>query len=292
MPQIILFEKSVPLKDGSILNIRERMRDEGTILLSFLRYLIGKIAANGNLDYPKIATEADQLFRVFRDQWLLMLDATVGTEMIGHATLTRHTMGEEQHLADVFIQVSEANRGMGVGRALLGAIIDYGQIKLQGVQKIIAGILATNDTAAKLFIKGGFSVHGIMPGRVQQQHPPVEHLLFVRDLSILPEMLELPEEGKRTPRYFPHWHETERERQEKLVLIGFLCGFDIDRYDEIDDSGIWDWASRFVLGIADWRPDILDGRTRIEYLQNEALRLIPLRYLRMMAKALGYVPPV
>jgi len=204
----------------------------------------------------------------------------------------RHPTGEEQYLADVSIQVTETNRGNGLGSALLGAVIEYGPIKLQGVRKVMARILATNDAAAKLCIREGFSVHGIMPGRVQQQHPPIEQLLFIRDLSVPPEMLNIPEDGKKTPRYFPHWHENERKRQEKLVLIGFLGGYNIKRFDEVDEGGVWDWASRFALALADRDPSVLNGRTRVEYIQNEALRLIPLRYLRMMAKALGFIPPV
>ncbi len=292
MPETILFEKSVTLKDGTVVNIRERSRDEGTILMAFLQYLMRKIAEKGDLDYQGIALEADELSRVIREKYLFIVDAWVEKERVGYGALMRHPSEEEAHVADVSLQVKEDFRGKGLGKSLLDALIEYGALKVQGVQKALAKVQGLNDPAANLCIKAGFSVHGIMPGKVQSQKTPIDQLLFVRDLSMAPELLTLPEEGRRVPKYFPHWHETTRERQEKLILIGFLCGFDIEQFDKVDESGLWDWASRFALALADRDPTILDGRTRVDYLQNEALRLIPLRYLRMMAKALGYVAPV
>ncbi len=292
MPETILFEKSVSLKDGTVVTIRERSHDEGTILMAFLQYLMKKIAEKGDLDYPAIATEADQLSRVIREKYVFIVDAWAGKERVGHGTLIRHPSEDEQHVAELFLQVEEANRGKGLGKVLLDVLIEYGSLKIQGVQKVMAKVQGTNDPAAKLCITAGFSVHGIMPGKVQAQQTPVDQLLFVRDLSVSPELMNLPEDGKRVPKYFPHWHETTRERQEKLVLIGFLCGYDIEKFDAVDEGGLWDWASRFALALVDRDPSILGGRTRVEYLQNEALRLIPLRYLRAMAKALGYVAPV
>jgi L-amino acid N-acyltransferase YncA len=292
VPETILFEKSVTLKDGSVVNIRERTRDEGTILMTFLQYLMKKIAENGDLDYPTIARQADELSRTLRERFVFIVDARVGKEGVGHGTLMRHPSEEEQHVADVSIMVKEATRGKGLGKALLEALLEYGPVKIQGMQKVLAKVQGTNDPAAKLCINAGFSIHGIIPGKVQSEQTPVDLLLFVRDLAITPELLNLPEDGKRVPKYFPHWYETTREREEKLILIGFLSGFDIERYDEVDDSGMWDWASRFALALADRDPVILDGRTRVEFLQDEALRIIPIRYLRVMAKALGYVAMV
>ncbi len=252
-----------------------------------------KIAEKGELDYPTIAQEADELSRVIREKYLFIVDAWVGKERVGHGSLIRHASEEEAHVADASIQVNEAFRGKGLGKTLLDALIEYGPVKIQGLQKVLAKVQGTNDPAAKLCIKAGFSVHGILPGKIlKKQQSPVDQLLFVRDLSVAPELLTLPEEGRRVPKLFPHWHETERERQEKIVLVGFLCGFEIERFDAVDESGMWDWASRFALALADRDPSVLDGRTRVEYLQSEALRLIPLRYLRVMAKALGYVAPV
>lgn len=292
MPESILVEKVSPLRDGTVVTIRERTRDEGTIFMAFLQYLMRKLAEKGDLDYLSIATEADELSRVIRERYLLVVDAWEGKERVGHGSLIRHASEEETHVADISIQVNEAFRSKGLGRTLLDALIEYGPVKVQGVQKVLAKVQGTNDPAAKLCIQAGFSVHGIMPGKVQPKQTPVDQLLFVRDLSLAPELLTLPEEGRRVPKYFPHWHETTRERQEKLVLIGFLCGFEIEKFDTVDDSGMWDWASRFALALVDRDPSILDGRTRVEFLQSEALRLIPLRYLRMMAKGLGYVAPV
>ncbi len=292
MPETILYEKSITLKNGTVVTIRERAKDEGTILMAFLQYLMRKIAEKGDLDYLSIAAEADELSRVLREKYLFIVDAWVGKDRVGHGSLIRHPSEEEAHVADVSIQVQEDFRGKGLGTTLLDALIEYGPVKIQGVQKVLAKVQGLNDSAAKLCIKAGFSVHGIMPGKVQSQKTPIDLLLFVRDLSMAPELLTLPEEGRRVPKYFPHWHETSREREEKLMLIGFLCGFEIERFDAVDEGGIWDWASRFALALVDRDPSILDGRTRVEYLQSEALRLIPLRYLRMMAKALGYVAPV
>lgn len=64
MSETILFEKTVTLKDGTLVNIRERTQDGGTIFISFLQYLMSKIAENGDLDYPKVATEADPSYFV------------------------------------------------------------------------------------------------------------------------------------------------------------------------------------------------------------------------------------
>ena len=292
MPETLLFEKVVTLKEGTIVTLRERVRDEGTILLAFLQYLMKKLADQGELDYLSVALESDRLFRTVKEKYIFIVDAYAGKDQMGFGIIQCHPLDEESYLGDVSIFVKKKFRSKGLGKRILDVLLEYGPAKIPSLQKLMVKVPVTNEIAAGLCIKAGFAVHGILPGYIQSQQKPIDQLLFVRDLTMAVELLAIPEEGRRPPSYFPHWHETDRERKEKLMLIGFLSGFDIEQFDKVDESGIWDWASRFALALADRDPGILEGRTRVEYLKNEALRLIPLRYLRAMARGLGYIAPL
>jgi hypothetical protein len=203
--------------------------------------------------------------------------------------LTRRWPLAEVHVADLRVVVEPDYQGIGLGTALTQSLLEYGPPKLPGVTKILTIVPAGDDSACKIARFVRFQVYGLLPGTTQPYNGSPDQLVFIRDVVTPPELAELAgSEGEERPLFPPQWQETDQARKERATFLGFLGGFDIEKFDEVDPAGIWDWASRFVLALVDRDPDILQGLTREEYLKQEGLRVIPLVYLRNMAKALGF----
>jgi hypothetical protein len=203
--------------------------------------------------------------------------------------LTRRWSLAEVHVADLRVVVETDYQGNGLGTALTQSLLEYGPAKLPGVTKVVSIVPVGDDSAATIARHAGFQVHGLLPGTTQPYNGSSDQLIFVRDVVASPDLAEFAGNEEAGDQLFPpEWQETDQARKERATFLGFLGGFDIERFDEVDPSGIWDWASRFVLALVDRDPEVLQGLTREEFLKQEGLRVIPLIYLRKMAKALGY----
>jgi len=289
MPESIIFEKTVALKDGTPADIRERDRNEESIILAVLQYFVKHLADSGDVDYSSLLDSGERVGKALRGKYLVVIEARVGGEVAGHATLVRRWPIGEVHVADLRAVVEEAYQGNGLGTALTEALLEYGPAKLPGVTKVVTTIPAGDESATTIARRTGFQVHGYLPGTTQPYNGSADQLVFVRDVMVSPELAEFSASEVDQDHLFPpQWQDTDQVRKDRATLLGFLGGFDIERFDEVDPAGIWDWASRFVLELADRDPDILQGLTREEYLKQEGLRVIPLTYLKKMAKDLGY----
>lgn len=289
MAHAIIFEKTATLNDGTVVDIRERNRNEETILTAMLQYLVKHLVDSGDDEYAKLLDSGEWVGNVLRGKYVVVLDARVGKDWAGWATLTRHWPPAELHVADIKVSVQEPYRGSGLGIALAGALLEYAPAKLPGVTRVVATVPAGDDAAVALCRRAGFQVEGLLTGTTQPCGGSADQLIFTRDVVVPPELAELAaEEGRLAHLYPPQWHETRQTRGQQAQLCGFLGGFDLERLEEVDTAGIWDWASRFTLALAERDPETFQRRTREEILKEEGLRVVPLGYLRKMAEALGY----
>ncbi|MEK5233102.1 GNAT family N-acetyltransferase [Lysinibacillus sp. FSL K6-0232] len=88
------------------------------------------------------------------------LGAFAQGELIGVATLLRESKVKLQHKASVFaVYVSPQKRGLGVGKALMLAVINKAQL-LDGIEQINLTVVSSNLSAKRLYASLGFELFG------------------------------------------------------------------------------------------------------------------------------------
>ncbi|MGY4398239.1 GNAT superfamily N-acetyltransferase [Sphingomonas sp. UYAg733] len=83
--------------------------------------------------------------------------------ILGTAKITRNQAGPGSHVATASFMVSPSGRGLGVGRALGEAAIDWAQEAGFRAMQFNA-VVSTNTAAVHLWRSLGFEVVGVVPG--------------------------------------------------------------------------------------------------------------------------------
>jgi RimJ/RimL family protein N-acetyltransferase len=84
-----------------------------------------------------------------------------GDELIGVVTLLQEKAEKIQHRANIFaMYVTPKKQGAGVGSALLTEAINKAR-SIEAIEKINLSVVASNESAKKLYSKLGFKVFGI-----------------------------------------------------------------------------------------------------------------------------------
>jgi RimJ/RimL family protein N-acetyltransferase len=90
-----------------------------------------------------------------------MLVCELGGEVIGEGTIRRMSPKRLRHVAHVSVEVHPAHQGVGVGRALMNALIDWAKgAEGAGLLRIDLGVFATNARAIRLYESLGFRIEG------------------------------------------------------------------------------------------------------------------------------------
>ena len=81
-------------------------------------------------------------------------------ELVGVATLVQENKQKLRHKASIFaVYVSPKMRGHGIGRYLMGEIINKAK-ELEGIEQLNLTVVSTNASAKKLYASLGFEVFG------------------------------------------------------------------------------------------------------------------------------------
>jgi RimJ/RimL family protein N-acetyltransferase len=96
--------------------------------------------------------------------------------IVGRLSLARDTHPASGHVADLGLMVSIDARRQGVGRALLGAAVDWA--RASGVSKIELHVFPWNEPAIKLYERFGFEREGFRKGHYRRGSDYVDAILM------------------------------------------------------------------------------------------------------------------
>ncbi len=96
--------------------------------------------------------------------------------IVGRLSLARDTHPASGHVADLGLMVSIDARRQGVGRALLGAAVDWA--RASGVSKIELHVFPWNEPAIKLYERFGFEREGFRKGHYRRAGRNVDAILM------------------------------------------------------------------------------------------------------------------
>ena len=112
----------------------------------------------------------------------ISLGAFLGTRAIGSTSIIAKPLAE-RHVGVFGLSVSHDFRGLGLGAALMDAVIEESEKRLQDLRIIELGVFASNELARKLYESRGFEEFGILPAGVQHRNEFVDHVLMYRTID-------------------------------------------------------------------------------------------------------------
>jgi GNAT superfamily N-acetyltransferase len=114
---------------------------------------------------PRTADESWPIRRARYEEWLshpgaFALLALDGDEAVGYAVVSFHDRDDTHQTGDRFAElhslaVLEDRRGAGIGTRLLRRV--YAEVRAQGVEEMMIGVLATNDRVRRFYEREGFA---------------------------------------------------------------------------------------------------------------------------------------
>jgi len=110
------------------------------------------------------------------------LVAEVGGEIVGTADVWTKTLQiDQRHVGMIGLLVREDHRNMGVGTALLSALIE--KAKQQGkYELLVLSVFANNEHAMHLYKKLGFAEFGMLPNGLKRNGQYVDEIYMYRTL--------------------------------------------------------------------------------------------------------------
>ena len=165
---------TVVLRDGRKAVIRRaRPRDAKPVIDH-----VNAVAAEGiYLLTERLALTPKEERVVFRKHdavTAIYLVAVEEDEILGTATFSRGIPTKSRHVASLGIILRKDARGIGLGRALMQAGIDWA--RSVGVQKLTLGVFDSNTAARALYRRLGFVQEGRLKGHAIIRGKPVDEL--------------------------------------------------------------------------------------------------------------------
>jgi ribosomal protein S18 acetylase RimI-like enzyme len=111
------------------------------------------------------ATPVDVIAQRFRDstEANFTLGAFEDGKLMGMATFIRETGVKDRHKGRIYgVYVSAEHRGKGIGRALIGELLERAK-KLSSLEQILLAVGTTQDAANQMYRSFGFEVYGTEP---------------------------------------------------------------------------------------------------------------------------------
>ena len=162
---MIYKEKTVPLKDGRTVVLRSpRPAEDAADLIDFMKvtgaetpYLMYEV---GEFSFT-VEKETAFLQKFVDSESDLMLIAEVDGQIAGNCEFKGKTKQRTRHRCDFAIALYQAYCGLGIGTALLTALLD--EAKRCGYEQAELDVIAANERAIGLYKKLGFEICGTRP---------------------------------------------------------------------------------------------------------------------------------
>jgi len=132
-----------------------------------------------------VADERRYLKAVRRHADAAVLVAIDGDRIVGRLSLARDPHPASFHVADLGMMVAASHRRRGIGRALLGAAVDWA--RRSGVRKLELHVFPWNEPAIRLYESFGFEREGLRRRHYLRDGVAVDALLMAYHLPSEPE---------------------------------------------------------------------------------------------------------
>lgn len=158
--------KTLTLKDGRVAVIRAAQMDDAAEMIRFLTDVSGEtdfLLATPE-EWQGMTVEAEQAFlsSTLASENELMLTAWVDGTLAGVANISFFQRKKLRHRASVAISSRRAYWGLGLGKALLGALVDTAKARPE-VRQVELEFIEGNTRARALYERLGFRVVGVRP---------------------------------------------------------------------------------------------------------------------------------
>ena len=175
-PRAVVYPRTVPLRDGTVVNLRLMTAADAGRIASFARSLPED-------DLLFLRTDITDPSAIAL--WVKNLEAGLTTTVIaevngetaGYASLVQNRVSWQRHLGEIRTQVGLSHRSRGLGRALAGEIFALGRAR--GLRKIVAQMTTDQKGAIATFERLGFKPEALLQDFV------VDHAGRTRDLVVM-----------------------------------------------------------------------------------------------------------
>ena len=162
---MIYKEKTVPLKDGRTVVLRSpRPGEDAAALIDFMKvtgaetpYLMYEV---GEFSFTVEKETAFLQNKVDSDSEMMIV-AEVNGQIAGNCAFKGKTNQRTRHRCDLAIALYQKYCGLGIGTALLTALLD--EAKRCGYEQAELDVIASNGRAIGLYKKMGFEICGTRP---------------------------------------------------------------------------------------------------------------------------------
>lgn len=110
---------------------------------------------------------------------VVFLVAEYNNKIIG-ATGVELSRGKKEHVGEFGISIQKDFRGIGLGKYLIGEVLELAQTRLKPKPQIIRlSVFATNELAIKLYEKCGFLKVARIPKQVQHKGKLIDEIIML-----------------------------------------------------------------------------------------------------------------
>ena len=106
---------------------------------------------------------------------LVQLFATAGDQIIGVSEVGMKNR-VESHIGDFGISIAREWRGLGIGSALMQAVLNEAQAHLPTLKIVTLSAFANNETAIRMSQRFGFQEHGRLPRGIVHHGQHIDHI--------------------------------------------------------------------------------------------------------------------
>ncbi|RBP04464.1 GNAT family N-acetyltransferase [Rossellomorea aquimaris] len=160
-------------KDNAEYKIRNVRVDDAEILLEIERSVISEgeyfIVVAEELEKKPVQEEKERIQRRLDNDKETLIVAEVNGVVVGSIEFRSQTTKRLSHTGSVSMSISKNYRDMGIGKALLKALLDWAE-ENPLIEKVSLGVLSTNQRAISLYKQMGFLEEGRLMKEYKLSH--------------------------------------------------------------------------------------------------------------------------
>lgn len=150
-------------KDNVEFIIRNVKLEDAEVLLDIESSVISEgeyfILVSEEVEKKSIQEEKERILRILDNLKEILIVAEVNGVVVGSIEFRSQTRKRLSHTGSVSMSISKNYRGMGIGKALLKALLDWAE-ENPLIEKVSLGVFSTNLRAISLYKQMGFLEEG------------------------------------------------------------------------------------------------------------------------------------